>query len=188
MKLSFELVTAIFPIVRVSLTCFVSLSPDLRFSISLPSLGTIQLAISKWLYFWTFNSIPWICALCLVSVLVSTPCYLDYYCFPISFFFFNFTYWFEREGWGGERESETVRERETLICCSTCLCIHWLLLVRVLIGDWTCNLGASRWCSNQLSNQPGPAASFDTNKRVSSNFIFVFQNFLGYLCPLQLHP
>ena len=37
-------------------------------------------------------------------------------------------------------------ERETLMCCSTYLCIHC-----VLAGDPTYNLGVLGWCSNQMS-------------------------------------
>ena len=40
----------------------------------------------------------------------------------------------------GENE-ERKRERETLICCSTYFCIHWLLLIHALTGDQTHNLG-----------------------------------------------
>ena len=39
-------------------------------------------------------------------------------------------YWFERE-----------RERGTLVCCSTCLCIPWLILAWALTGDWTWSAG-----------------------------------------------
>ena len=46
---------------------------------------------------------------------------------------------------------EKRRKRETLICCSTYLCIHWLILVRALTGDGTCNVGGSGWCSDQLN-------------------------------------
>ena len=49
--------------------------------------------------------------------------------------------------WGRERERDTERS----ICCSTYLCIHWLILICSLTGDQTCNLGVSRQCSNQLS-------------------------------------
>ena len=48
------------------------------------------------------------------------------------------------------RERGRERERETLICCSTYLYIHWLLIVP-MSWDWTCNLGVSGRCSNQLS-------------------------------------
>ena len=41
---------------------------------------------------------------------------------------------------------------ETSICCSTYLCIHWLLLILVLTRDWTHNLGVLGRCSNQLSS------------------------------------
>ena len=56
----------------------------------------------------------------------------------------------------GEIEWEKERERERLICCSTYFCIHWLILVCVLTGDRTHNLGKSVWLSNQLSTRPGP--------------------------------
>ena len=42
-----------------------------------------------------------------------------------------------------ERQRETERERETLIYCSTYLCIHWLLLACALTRDGTCNPGVS---------------------------------------------
>ena len=49
-----------------------------------------------------------------------------------------------------KREGE--KEREKSICCSTYLCICWLLLACVLTRDWTHNLGVSwQWC-NQLSH------------------------------------
>ena len=43
------------------------------------------------------------------------------------------------------------RETETLICCSTFLCIHCLILVCALTKNWICNLGISEPCCNQLS-------------------------------------
>ena len=54
----------------------------------------------------------------------------------ISFIYLFFIYWFERE---------------TFICCSTYLCIHWLILVYALNGDWTHNLDVFGGCSNQLN-------------------------------------
>ena len=55
---------------------------------------------------------------------------------PLFLFFKNFIYLFKSNGKGG-------RERETSICCSTYLCIHWLILVCALTGDRTRNLGLS---------------------------------------------
>ena len=47
----------------------------------------------------------------------------------------------EREQEGvREAERERERERETSICCSTYLCIHWLILVCALARDGTHNL------------------------------------------------
>ena len=46
---------------------------------------------------------------------------------PISFFKIDFR--------------ERGKEKETLICFSTYLCIHWLILVCALTGDQTHNLG-----------------------------------------------
>ena len=43
------------------------------------------------------------------------------------------------------------REKETLIYCSTYLCISWLILVCALTGDGTCNLGVGGQHSNELS-------------------------------------
>lgn len=42
-------------------------------------------------------------------------------------------------------KEEGSRERES--CCSICLCIHWLILVCALTGDWTCKIGILGWCS-----------------------------------------
>ena len=61
-----------------------------------------------------------------------------------SFFFFFFFFLLILES-GGERETET------LIYCSTYLCIHWLIVVCALNGDQTLNLGISEQRSNQLS-------------------------------------
>ena len=52
---------------------------------------------------------------------------------------------FERKRKAGEREIST--------CCSTYLCIHWLILVCPLTGDQTCNLGESGWRSTELLGQ-----------------------------------
>ena len=53
-----------------------------------------------------------------------------------------------------EKMRERVRDRETQrgtsICCSTHLCIYWLILVYALTRDYTCNLGVFGQCSNQL--------------------------------------
>ena len=46
---------------------------------------------------------------------------------------------------------ERERERKRFICCSTYLCIHWLILSCALTGDRTCNLGVLGWNSNQIS-------------------------------------
>ena len=52
-------------------------------------------------------------------------------------------------------ERERERGRETLICCSTHGCIHWLLLVCALTWDRTYNLGVSGWRSHHGATQPG---------------------------------
>ena len=52
-----------------------------------------------------------------------------------------------------------IDERETLICYSTYLCMHWLLLICALTRDQTCNFGTSGWCSNQLSYLARPVLS-----------------------------
>ena len=44
---------------------------------------------------------------------------------------------------GRERKKKRERERETSICCSTYLCILWLILVCALTRDWSYNLGTS---------------------------------------------
>ena len=58
--------------------------------------------------------------------------------------------WGREEGEEGRRERGR-RERESLICCSTYLCIHWLLLICVCARDPTPNLGVSGQHSNHLS-------------------------------------
>ena len=52
------------------------------------------------------------------------------------------------------------KEKETLICCSTYLLIHWLILVCVLTGDETRNLGPLGQCSDQLSYLARARVSF----------------------------
>ena len=46
---------------------------------------------------------------------------------------------------------ERETDRQTLICCSTCSCIHWLILICALTGDWTWNPGVLGRHSNKLS-------------------------------------
>ena len=65
----------------------------------------------------------------------------QYYSSAIFILFIDFQ---DRENGGG-------RERESSMCCSTHLCIHWFLLVCALTGDQTHNLGILRGHSNQLS-------------------------------------
>lgn len=60
----------------------------------------------------------------------------------------------EREEGRGRRKRGGGRGREA-VCCSSDLCIHWLLLVYVLTGDWTCILSTSRGSSNPLSYPAG---------------------------------
>ena len=55
---------------------------------------------------------------------------------------FFLTYWFERE-------------RETLVCCSTFSCIHWLILVCAPTGDGTHNCGAWDDALTNLTTRPG---------------------------------
>ena len=52
-------------------------------------------------------------------------------------FFFKFLFMLKRE-W------ERKREGETSVCCSTSLCIRWLILVCARTGDQTSNLGVLR--------------------------------------------
>ena len=50
-----------------------------------------------------------------------------------------------------ESERKGERERERSICCSTYLCIHWLILWCALTGNQTGNCCISRQRYNQLS-------------------------------------
>ena len=52
----------------------------------------------------------------------------------ITLLFYKILFIDFREMRGG-KEGEKARERETLICFSTYLCIHWLPLVCALTGD-----------------------------------------------------
>ena len=73
---------------------------------------------------------------------VTGPCFY-FYCF----LFIDFR---ER----GER-------RETLICCFTYyLCIHLLIFVCALTGDWTHNLGALGLMHYNCATWPGPGPCF----------------------------
>ena len=47
------------------------------------------------------------------------------------------------------------RKREALIACSTYLCIHWLILMCALTGNFTRNLGVLGHCSNPGVSTPG---------------------------------
>ena len=71
---------------------------------------------------------------------------LLYISWPLTWqnFLFNFLICFlirDRERWG-ERKGE--RGRETSICCSTYLCIHWLILLCAPTRNGTSNLLAYR--------------------------------------------
>ena len=50
-----------------------------------------------------------------------------------------------------ETGREGEKERETLMCCSSYLCIHQLILLRALTRGWSHNLGASQWHAKELS-------------------------------------
>ena len=72
--------------------------------------------------------------------------------------------------WG---ERGVRREREMLICCSTYLCIHWLILICALTGDQTHNLRILGW------TQPTelPAKGLDLLlKRIRENNDIVLNN------------
>ena len=49
------------------------------------------------------------------------------------------------------RGRERERRRETSVCCSTYVCIYFLILVCALTGDWTSHLGLLGRFSNKLS-------------------------------------
>ena len=59
------------------------------------------------------------------------------------------------------RERKGDRERNS-DCCSTYLCIHWLIFTYALTGDQTHNLGILGQCSNQLSYQARVCDTFWT--------------------------
>ena len=69
-----------------------------------------------------------------------------------------------------ERKERGEEEQETLICYSTYLCIHWLILICTLTEDQTHNLGLSGQCSNQLSYSAMAAAPiYDKTSQESGN-------------------
>ena len=76
------------------------------------------------------------------------------------------------------RERQKKGERETSICCSTHLCIHWVILIRALTGDWIRNLGLSGWHSNQLSYL-ARAKNFRLKKHAGFNPLTWFLNSLA---------
>ena len=69
-----------------------------------------------------------------------------------SFLFFKFIDFREEGGSGGKGREERERKKKTSICCSTYLCICWLIPVCALTGDQSHNLGVSGQCTNQLSH------------------------------------
>ena len=56
--------------------------------------------------------------------------------------------------------------------CSTYLCVHWLTLVRALVGVGTHNPGAWRLCSNRLSYPARVPLSSGSLSHPSSLYIF----------------
>lgn len=54
----------------------------------------------------------------------------------------------------------SLREREMPVCCSTYLCIPWLIFVCALTGDRAHNLGLSGRCSSQRSCSARPSFCF----------------------------
>lgn len=69
------------------------------------------------------------------------------------YIFFNFWFWFFL------REEGRVRERETSLCCSPCLCIRQVSLVCALTGDPTHKLGIGHTLTN-WATQSGPQVKF----------------------------
>ena len=65
------------------------------------------------------------------------------------------------------------RETETLICCFTYLCVHWLILVCALPRDQTCNLGILEWYSNQLSYPARPRYFLIVGKLVPYDLLLI---------------
>ena len=110
------------------------------------------LSVSCTLFLLLFRSFGYPVSSFLVSMFeVSIPSKLNHVphgqLFFLKFLFIDFR---ERKG-GGWGENREVEERETSICCSTYLCIYWLILVCALTGDSTRNLDVLGRHSNQLS-------------------------------------
>ena len=81
-----------------------------------------------------------------------------------------FFYWFERE-----------TDRQTSICCSTYLCIHWLILVCALTGFRIHNFGISGWCSDNWTTQPGPIHCVFFWVWATFSYFFLWQVILDYI-------
>lgn len=83
---------------------------------------------------------------------------------------FFLIYWFERE-------------TETLICYSTHWGTHWLILVCVLTGDWTHNLGILGQYSNLLSFPASAGFSFEEIHRKAIRNVHNLKNEKIKSCP-----
>ena len=77
-----------------------------------------------------------------------------------------------------EREKGKGERKKYQFCCSCCSCIHWLILVCALTGDWTHNPGLSGQCSKQLSH-PGRAISASCINQVWSTVWYNVSQLLG---------
>ena len=84
------------------------------------------------------------------SLFLGLRCYaaLVFILKPITSFNFSVLFFWSIDFF---RERENGRQRETSICCSTYLCIHWLILVCALSRDQIPNLSVLGWHCNQLS-------------------------------------
>ena len=80
---------------------------------------------------------------------------------------------------------ERHTERKTLIYCSTYLCIHWLVFVCALTGDWTHNLGISGQCSNQLSYRFKKKKQHSFLSVLSLSFLPPSTPYLLLICPQE---
>ena len=78
------------------------------------------------------------------------------------------------------------RERDAWICCSTYICIHWLILTCALTEDRTCNLGVLGWHPNQRS-YPAKAKGkiYILGKKKVKNMKTENKMSLHLLCPMS---
>ena len=110
---------------------------------------------------WVWPRVEVFCSQCCRVLLISKACAWEYSQTQKEWGRYHATLSLFKKKNGFERKRKVKKERETLICCSTYLCICWLILVCALTGDPTCNLGVhvlTSWATwpGQCHSSRGP--------------------------------